>query len=65
MLESRLIIDRSAEQLTNYLRATVDLMKILARACGHERLVDFEQHDLTTWKRDIADLTGVRFAGPG
>ena len=62
-LRSRLIVDRSAQQLTNYLLATVELMKILARACGHGRLVDFQLRDLTTWKREIADLTGVRYAG--
>jgi glutamate synthase domain-containing protein 2 len=62
-LRSRLVIDRSAQQLTNYLLATVALMKILARACGHERLSDFEPGDLTTWKREMAHLTGVRYAG--
>ncbi|NOY58597.1 MAG: Rieske 2Fe-2S domain-containing protein, partial [Calditrichaeota bacterium] len=34
-LRSRLIIDQSALQLKNFLQASVDLMKILARACGH------------------------------
>ena len=37
--------------------------KLLARACGHPRLADFSIADLTTWKREIADLTGVRYAG--
>ena len=45
--------------------ATVELMKILARACGHEHLSRFSMRDLTTWKRDMADLTGVRYAGVG
>lgn len=62
-LRSRLIIDQSALQLKNFLQASVDLMKILARACGHERLGDFAKNDLTTWKREIAELTGVEFAG--
>jgi hypothetical protein len=35
----------------------------MTRACGHETLSEFEQRDLTTWKRDIADLTGVEYAG--
>jgi len=38
-------------------------MKILARACGHGRLADFEIDDLSTWNRDTAALTGVRYAG--
>jgi glutamate synthase domain-containing protein 2 len=62
-LRSRLIVDRSAHQLTNFLNATVELMKILARACGHESLSGFKVDDLTTWKREIAHLTGIRFAG--
>ena len=40
-------------------------MKILARACGHDHLNRFGMRDLTTWKRETADLTGVRYAGVG
>jgi hypothetical protein len=40
-------------------------MKVMARACGHERLSGFKARDLTTWKRDVADLTGVAYAGVG
>jgi len=38
-------------------------MKVLARACGHDQLSALEVADLTTWKREIAHLTGVRYAG--
>ena len=62
-LRARLVIDQSAQQLANYLGATVDLMKILARACGHDHLNQFTAGDLTTWKRDMAYLTGVPYAG--
>ncbi len=62
-LRSRLIVEKSAERLRNYLLATVDLMKILARACGHSRLADFSPADVTSWKREIADLTGIEYAG--
>ena len=62
-LRSRLLVQESAKQLKNYFEATVDLMKILARACGHEKLSDFKMSDLTTWKRDIAYLTGVPYGG--
>lgn len=64
-LRARLIVDASAERLRNYLTASVELMKVLARACGHPRLGDFSSRDLTTWKRDVADLTGVAYAGMG
>ena len=62
-LRARLIVDQSARQLKNYLEATVDLMKILARACGHRHLSEFRSDDLTTWKRDIAYLAGIAYAG--
>jgi glutamate synthase domain-containing protein 2 len=62
-LRARLEIEKSAQQLDNYFRATVELMKVLARGCGHAHLDRFEVRDLTTWKREIADLTGIRFAG--
>lgn len=38
-------------------------MVVMARACGHESLFAFERGDLTTWKRDIAELTDVQYAG--
>jgi glutamate synthase domain-containing protein 2 len=62
-LRARLDIERSAQQLCNYFTATVDLMKVLARGCGHARLEQFVQSDLTTWKREIARLTGIHYAG--
>ena len=62
-LRSRLIVDRSAQQLHRFFSATVELMQVLARACGHSHLGQFCQADLTTWNRDIAYLTGVRYAG--
>ena len=62
-LRARLIVDKSAEQLKTYFEATVHLMQVLARACGHSHLSQFCPDDLTTWKRDIAYLTGVTYAG--
>ncbi|MGE3800449.1 MAG: glutamate synthase-related protein [Candidatus Kapaibacterium sp.] len=62
-LRKRFEIGKSALQLKNYLEATVDLMKILARACGHESTNQFRLRDLTTWKKEIAELTGIKYAG--
>ncbi len=64
-LRQRLVIEASARRLANYLEATVDLMKILARACGHSSLSAFSQGDLTTWKHDMARLSGVPYSGVG
>ncbi len=62
-LRSRIIIDESAKQLARFFESAVDLMKLLARACGHTDLSQFRQEDLTTWKREMADLSGVKYAG--
>ncbi len=62
-LRSRIVVEKSAQQLKNYLDATVSLMKVLARACGHDHLNKFSIKDLTTWKKEIAALTGIKYAG--
>ena len=62
-LRSRLKVEASAEQLNRFLGASVSLMQVLARACGHTHLNQFNSDDLTTWVRDVAYLTGVKYAG--
>ena len=62
-LRQRLQIDGSAQRLANYFKATVSLMQVMARACGHDDLRGFDVHDLTTFDRDIAYLTGVAYGG--
>ena len=58
------MVDKPANQLQNYFKATVVLMKILACVCGHAHLNQFRADDLTTYKRDsAAHLTGVNYAG--
>ena len=37
-LRSRLIIDESANRLARFFEASIDLMKVLARGCGHDHL---------------------------
>ncbi len=64
-LRARLVVEESARRLDNFLRASVELMKVLARACGHDHLEQFGMRDLTTWNRELAHLTGVRYAGVG
>ena len=62
-LRDRLVIDASATRLANYLEATVELMQVLARACGRSSLADFDSGDLSTWSREVSSLTGIRYAG--
>ncbi|MCA8881780.1 MAG: Rieske 2Fe-2S domain-containing protein [Rhodobacteraceae bacterium] len=63
-LVSRLVVEKSAERLANFLAVSVHLMQVMARACGHDHLSKFSADDLTTWKREMADLSGVVFCGP-
>ena len=62
-LRDRLPVDIAAERLARYFGAAVDLMCVLARAAGHRHLGDFNVDDLTTFKRDMAELAGVAYGG--
>lgn len=62
-LRARLQVQSSAEKLARYFGASVELMQVLARACGHDHLSKLCIEDITSWKREMADLSGVRFAG--
>jgi glutamate synthase domain-containing protein 2 len=64
-LVSRLVVEKSAERLANFFSASVELMQVMARACGHDHLSKFNAEDLTTWKKDMADLSGVAYGGVG
>ena len=62
-LRARLPVDVAAQRLTRYLESVTELMVVLARACGHASLGGFTPDDLTSWKRDVAELVGVAYAG--
>ncbi len=57
------MVEASAKRLANYLNATIELMQVLARACGHDSLSGFDHNDLTSWKREVAELAGIAYAG--
>jgi len=62
-LRKRLIIESSAQQLKNFFEASNDLVKVIARACGHDNVQKFNQNDLSTLKWEIHQLTGINYAG--
>nr|WP_010133555.1 glutamate synthase-related protein [Microbulbifer agarilyticus] len=62
-LRQRLNVEKSAKQLCNFFEASVELMQVMARACGHHNLNAFNPADLTTWNREMALLSGVAYAG--
>ena len=62
-LRARLDVAIGASKLSNFLNASTQLLQVLARACGHTHLSQFDRNDITTWKKEMADLTGLDFAG--
>ncbi|NNL88452.1 MAG: Rieske 2Fe-2S domain-containing protein [Marinicaulis sp.] len=62
-LRARLEIQIAAKRLANFFESATELMKLLARACGHRSLSDFTIDDLTTFKHDMAMLSGVAYGG--
>lgn len=62
-LRQRLNVEKSSVQLKNFFQASVELMQVMARACGHDSLNKFNKNDLATWHRDMALLSGVNYSG--
>jgi methylamine---glutamate N-methyltransferase subunit C len=63
ILRARLIVDQGAERLARFFNASIELMSLLARACGHHHLNQFAREDLTTWKQEMTSLSGVAYGG--
>ncbi|MHC4223878.1 MAG: FMN-binding glutamate synthase family protein, partial [Planctomycetota bacterium] len=62
-LRAKLDVRQSANRLARFLDASVQLMQVMARACGHSQLAQFRIEDITTWKGDMAALAGIPYAG--
>ena len=62
-LRERLPVDIAAERLARYFQAATDLMSVVARAAGHRHLSEFNASDLTSFKTDMCQLTGVAYGG--
>ena len=62
-LRRKVNIEESAKKLQTFFMASSELMKIMARACGHDALSKFNNEDLATWHRELAYMSGVRYSG--
>ena len=62
-LRQRIEIAKSAKQLFKFFTATADLMKVVARACGHDDVRKFNFNDLSTLNYEMHKLTGIPYAG--
>jgi glutamate synthase domain-containing protein 2/nitrite reductase/ring-hydroxylating ferredoxin subunit len=62
-LRARLPVDIAAERLARYFEASVELMCVVARAAGHRHLSGFNADDLTSFRKEMCELTGVAYGG--
>jgi glutamate synthase domain-containing protein 2 len=62
-LRRRLDIEQSAVRLQRFFSSSAELMKVMARACGHAHLRQFSGDDLATLSGEMAKISGVRFCG--
>jgi len=62
-LRQKLNVNEASIRLNRFLSSSAELMKVMARACGHDHLNQFSQKDITTWNKQLAELAGVKFAG--
>ena len=62
-LRRKLNIEKSSVQLHNFFTSSVELMRVMARACGHDALSKFNKNDLATWHREMALLSGIEYSG--
>ncbi len=62
-LRQRLIVEESANRLKNFFQASVELINVMARACGHRHVNEFQINDLTTWNQNMANLSGISYGG--
>ncbi len=64
-LRARLPVDEAAERLARFFGATTDIIKVMSRACGHSHVGDLCMDDLTSFRREICELTGIAYGGVG
>lgn len=62
-LRKRLNVGAAANRLATFFEASTQLVKVMARACGHDDLSQFNKADLSSFKKEMADLSGVTYSG--
>ena len=62
-MRARLDPFKAGEQLSNFLKATAEEIKILTMLSGHNRTIDLSTEDLRAMDLNTAALTGLKLAG--
>ena len=58
-LRVRLKEDAAAQRVANYLKVSLEELRMFARITGHERLHDLSVEDLCTTNREISEFTNI------
>jgi hypothetical protein len=62
-MRARLNPIKVGEQLSNFIKATAEEIKILTMLSGHNRTIDLSTEDLRAMDLNTAALTGLKLAG--
>jgi glutamate synthase domain-containing protein 2 len=62
-LRKKLDSENAAKRLNRFFESSVELMKVMARACGHAHLNQFNPEDIGTWHRKMANMSGINYTG--
>lgn len=62
-LRKKLDSENAAKRLNRFFESSVELMKVMARACGHAHLNQFNPEDIGTWDRKMANMSGINYTG--
>jgi CDGSH-type Zn-finger protein len=62
-LRKRLDVESSAQRLATFFDSSIELMKVMARACGHSHLNEFSQDDIATFDTELAKMSGIEYSG--
>ena len=62
-LRALINVDASSQRVGRFFGTAVEMMQIMARACGHDHMSKFQSDDIATWHKEMADLSGINYAG--
>ena len=62
-LRKRLDVEGSSKRLACFFDSSVELMKVMARACGHSQLNEFSHEDIATFNKQLSHLSGIEYSG--
>lgn len=62
-LRKRLDVEGSSKRLASFFDSSVELMKVMARACGHSQLNEFSHEDIATFNKQLSYLSGIDYSG--